>query len=115
MAPTAAQAAATHDAEVDAKAPKRVSHFNAQTISVRWHEDITERLDLVPTLVKWAESKGHLVTVNDTARGQSIRIGGSLRPGAGLMTKATRDLIREAGFTPEQLAEIIANAAKQKA
>ena len=99
--------------EVAEAKPKRVSHFNAQTISVRWHEDITERLDLVPTLVKWAESKGHLVQVTDTARGQSIRIGGSLRPGAGLMTKATRDLIREAGFTPEQLAEIIEQAARR--
>lgn len=108
---TATQAKPTVVAEAK---PKRTSNFQAQTISVRWAKDIVERLDLVPTLVKWAESKGHLVQVRDTNRGQSIRIGGSLRPGAGLMTKATRDLIREAGFTPEQLAEIIERAAKNR-
>jgi hypothetical protein len=101
------------EAEPEASA-KRVSHFRAQNLTIRWHEDIVERLDVVPTLVKWAESKGHLVQVTDTVRGQSVRIGGSLRPGAGLMTKATRDLIREAGFTPEQLAEIIERAAKNR-
>ena len=95
---------------------KRVSHYRPQTLAFRWHESITDRPDLVAMVTQWAEKQGHLVVIKDLKRsdnvtGQSIRIGGSVREGAQLMTKETRDLIKAAGFTPDQLAEIVAAAA----
>lgn len=103
-------------ADSNGEAKARVSHFRAQSLVVRWHEGITDRLDLVPLLTSWAEKNGHMVQVRDLTRGdkvtgQSVRIGGTVREGAQLMTKATRDLIKAAGFTPDQIAEIIAQAA----
>lgn len=91
------------------KAPAKASEFHTQIVRIRWHREVSMRLEIVPTLVKWAEGNGHLVQVKDarTGDGKIVRIGGKLAPGSILMTKETREFIKAQNLTADELDRIV--------
>ncbi len=98
-------------------AAAKANNFRRQVIRLRWHRDVDAAgaLDLVSTVVKWAESKGHICVVADGKGGTSIRVGGTARPGAQLMTRETRELVKASGITADELASLVAAEAARRA
>ena len=98
-------------------AEAKANNFRRQVIRLRWHRDVDAAgaLDLVSTVVKWAESKSHICVVADGIGGTSIRVGGTARPGATWMTRETRELVKASGITADELASLVAAEAARRA
>jgi hypothetical protein len=114
---TATPAPVATEPTAAAEAKAKANNFRRQVIRLRWHRDVDAAgaLDLVSTVVKWAESKGHICVVADGIGGTSIRVGGTPRPGAQLMTRETRELVKASGITADELASLVAAEAARRA